>query len=314
MLKLLKTLEGHSEDRVWHAAWSPNGLFLATCGEDKSIRIWDAITFEQIATLEEGQSRTIRSCEWSPDGNMIASASFDWTVAVWESRSCNMRSWELAASLEGHESEVKSVSWSRNGNYLATCGRDKAVWIWERLKGVEFECVAILKNHAQDVKFVLWHPLVDILFSASYDDTIKVWAEDAGDWYCANTLSGHISTVWGCTFNRSGTRFISCSDDNSLVMWSTMDMDKLLLWQKECRLADVHAFTVYSVDWDLNSNYIVSAGADNAIRLYRQDESLLHELCSVSNAHSADINCVRYNENLMIFLNRLYFQMQLLTL
>lgn len=38
-LELLSTLDGH-KDRVWHLAWSPDGKNLASCGADKTIRIW----------------------------------------------------------------------------------------------------------------------------------------------------------------------------------------------------------------------------------------------------------------------------------
>jgi WD40 repeat protein len=84
-LRLISTLSGHEEDRVWHVSWSLDGKFLASCGEDKIIRIWMVQTNKAvgttsaycISTLEDGQQRTIRSCEWSKDGRMIASASFD---------------------------------------------------------------------------------------------------------------------------------------------------------------------------------------------------------------------------------------------
>ena len=74
-LKLLTTLTGHTEDRVWHVSWSPDGEYLSSCGEDKVVRIWSFDSnnnnnnhFKCIATLEEAQSRTIRCCEWSPNG------------------------------------------------------------------------------------------------------------------------------------------------------------------------------------------------------------------------------------------------------
>lgn len=143
MIEPIAILAGHVEDRVWHAAWSQNGCFLASCGEDKIIRIWtfcegNEIIVNCISTLEDAQCRTLRSCEWSPDDRMIASASFDGTVVIWETRDTSMRKWEQIASLEGHDNEVKSVSWSANGNWLATCGRDKKIWIWERLQGEVF--------------------------------------------------------------------------------------------------------------------------------------------------------------------------------
>jgi WD40 repeat protein len=61
--------------------------------------------------------------------------------------------------------------------------------------GNEFECATVLNKHTQDVKYVEFHPSGLQLMSCSYDDTIKVWQEYDDDWYEAETLNGHESTV-----------------------------------------------------------------------------------------------------------------------
>lgn len=301
MLDLLKSLEGHTEDRVWHLSWSYDGTHIASCGEDKVVRIWtaEAHKWEEakcICTLEEGtQTRTLRSCEWSPNNKKIAVASFCGIVAIWEAQTQLRTVWDQIASLEGHENEVKSITWSPDGRYLASCGRDKKIWVWEDVERSGFECLCILEGHTQDVKFLLWHPQENIFFSASYDDTIKVWIGDEdGEWYCSDTLSGHTSTVWSLSFNENTCQLISCSDDMSMICWEPTSK-QLSKWTMICRMLNVHTQPIYSIDYDIVSNIIASSGGDNAIQLsiLNADKKSFESLFKFERAHDGDVNCVR---------------------
>jgi cytosolic iron-sulfur protein assembly protein CIAO1 len=307
MLSLQTTLIGH-DARVWHAAWSPDGSKIASCGEDKIIRIWasnsgtETVSFTCISTLEEGQTRTIRSCEWSPDGTLVASASFDGSVVVWQSLDRSFRKWEKIAALEGHDSEVKCVSWSSDGNFVATCGRDKKVWVWERLLSGDFECAAMLDGHTQDVKFLKWHPTANVLFSCGYDDTIKVWLDDNDEWYCSSTWKGHTSTVWGISLDSTGGRLLSVSADQSAILWEAeSSIDPAGEWRQITALSGLHTQPIYSVDWSAENGVIVTGGGDNAIKLLQYSRStddggtsILQELYALREAHEGDINCVRW--------------------
>jgi len=256
----------------------------------------------------------------------MASASFDGTVSIWEEEDDGM--WDCTAQLEGHENEVKSVVWSMSGMLLASCGRDKSVWIWEYMMGEsggeeEFDCLAVLHGHSGDVKCIVftenngqWGDGDEVLLSASYDDSIKCWAEDGGEWYCASTLSSHSSTVWCIAPTPAGMHLISASDDCSLAIWKcyTKAQRKELkndpessgnsgLWKCVGKLPSAHRKTIYTVHCApacARHGRIVSGGGDNSINIYRESsrksDEPLYELDHRSfGAHEGDINCVQWH-------------------
>lgn len=91
----------------------------------------------------------------------------------------------------------------------------------------EFECIAVLNGSEGDVKCIQFAPSHgqwgdgdEILISGGYDDTVRIWAEDGGDWYCAMTLNNiHSDTIWSLTVAPGGGRFVSSSADGSLVIF-----------------------------------------------------------------------------------------------
>jgi WD40 repeat protein len=294
---------GHT-DRVWHLAWHPKEPILASCSSDKTICMWgkEGNKWVEKAVLENGHDRTVRRIAFSPDGKHLASASFDAKCCIWEYDE-NDKEWRLLATLDGHENEVKGVSWDASGTLLATCSRDKTVWIWEFGSDKEFECVGVLSGHTQDVKAVQWHPSKEMLMSCSYDDTIKVWLDDGEDWYCAETLRAHSSTVWDFAFDRTGLHFVSCGDDKCLVVWTYSDPpdgkkvgdDGVKLWNVLQKIENAHQRTIYSVDWSWTSNLIASAGSDDTIRIFQQNEKGDFVQVEVkTKAHRTDVNCVRW--------------------
>lgn len=122
-LKHIKRLVGH-QAAIFHIAFSPDGTLLASCGNDKSVKLWNGLDGSFICNFR-GHVAAVYHVTWSLDSRMLISGSKDSTLKLW---SVEKRS--LKGDLPGHADEIFSTDWSPDGLRVATGGKDKKVRIW----------------------------------------------------------------------------------------------------------------------------------------------------------------------------------------
>jgi hypothetical protein len=81
------SLEGHSR-LVWDLAYSPDGAFLASASNDKTIRLWDVANQRCVRTLL-GHTSYVYSISFTSNGNFLASGGHDRTIRLWSVASGN---------------------------------------------------------------------------------------------------------------------------------------------------------------------------------------------------------------------------------
>jgi len=100
-------LVGHSTF-VTSVAFSPDGKHIVSGSHDKTIRLWDAETGQQLQSPLKGHEHSVTSVAFSPDGKCIVSGSEDMTIQLWDAETGE----QLQPPLKGHKNWVTSVAFS----------------------------------------------------------------------------------------------------------------------------------------------------------------------------------------------------------
>lgn len=78
-----RTSNGQMNGPVSSVAISANGQRIVSGSEDRTVKVWNAITGEETSTFK-GHIGPVNSVTFSADGKRIVSGSDDRTVKVWD--------------------------------------------------------------------------------------------------------------------------------------------------------------------------------------------------------------------------------------
>ena len=143
--EVLAPYERHIGDVVT-AVYSPDGLWIASAGTDRTIRVWEAANRHDVAVLH-GHTGVVTDLAFTADGRRLASTSqsgrqeftCDGTVRLWEvTRNAD------ASVLRGHTSYIYPVAYSPDGQWIASGGWDNTVRLWDAATGESSRCFPIL--------------------------------------------------------------------------------------------------------------------------------------------------------------------------
>jgi WD40 repeat protein len=286
---LVASLTGHDAS-VTSVSYSPDGLFLGSGSYDRTVRIWNPKTCQQLHCLR-GHKEGILAIAWSPDGTRLASGSIDGSVCLWNAEhGCLEKRFLVQDGTKTSKTglAVLSLSFSHDGSRIAAGCADYSAKVWNVATGRD---AADSRVHEHSVRSVAFSPDDNILACGTWDGKLHLW--DTTSWCEVRRLSrlGHVSQI---AFSRDG-RWIIIAEG---FLGTTVRVCDVQTGQ-EVACLDGHKDPVNSVAFSSDGKWIASVSGD--FQGHRDYSICVWEACSwkrrgrFASAHDSIINSVGFS-------------------
>ncbi len=258
-------LPGHTGG-MWVCAITRAGNRVASCSEDRTIRLWDCETGRCIHVLR-GHEHSVIAVAFSPDGETLASVSLDQTIRLWNVQTGT----PLAQLIDSHmlhsiHNGIWSVTFSPNGRILAAGFGDGSILLWDVTSQ---QLRATLRGHTAWVRSLAFSADGAWLASGSNDHTVCLWdtseASDASltsTYPLRHTMREHGEWVMAVAFHPTQPILATAGHDHIIRVWEITDGPTCIA------KLEGHRLGVTTVAFHARGDVLVSGGQDEQLMFW----------------------------------------------
>jgi len=275
-----RTLRGHTRG-VQSVSCDPAGRRFASASNDRTVRIWDAVSGDAIAELK-GHKDFVFCVGWSPDGRRLASGGRDGKLIVW-----NAETWQKLFTLDCDD-QVGALAWSPDGKRVAAGGighlpdgSEGLVTLWDATSGRRLH---YLNGAVGQIWSLAWHPAGKLLVAGeNFKGRMQVWDADSGQ--LLRTIPAHDHFISSLAWHPDGRRLASASNDQRIRIW---DADT---WKPTLTVDAAHNGGAMAVAWSEDGQRLVSGGNDALVKIWNPDTG---RLLNTLRGHQGAIRSVQW--------------------
>ncbi|KAI8141496.1 WD40-repeat-containing domain protein [Fennellomyces sp. T-0311] len=174
---VIRTLYDHSAP-VNDLSFHPNGLVLASCAEDQSVKLFDLSKLGVKRSFRYFQdSVPVKSISFHPAGDYLLAGTDDAAVRIYDVKT--LQCFTNSKTVEMHRGPITQIRYSHTGKLFATSSADGSVRVWD---GVSGQCVRYIEGAhggtaASSVRIMQNERYV---LTAGLDSTMRLWDISSG--------------------------------------------------------------------------------------------------------------------------------------
>ncbi|XP_006627673.2 echinoderm microtubule-associated protein-like 2 isoform X1 [Lepisosteus oculatus] len=270
--ELRPIVQGHT-DELWGLDVHPNLEQFITCGQDKLVHLWDAVSHQPLWSkyIEE----PARSAGFHPSGSVVALGTMTgrWLVLDTETQDV------VCAHTDGNEI-ISIVKYSPDGAYLAVASHDNFIYLYAASEnGRKYSRVGKCTGHSSFVTHLDWSVDSQYIVTNSGDYEILFWESSSCkhvtnadavrnlDWATSTCVLGFsVFGIWPEGVDGTDINAV-CRSNSQKLLASADDFGKVHLFCNPCshprapsHVYGGHSSHVTNVAFLHDDSYLISTG------------------------------------------------------
>lgn len=176
-------IQAHREP-ITALAFSPDGKYLVSAGEDNKIKVWRLEDGSLIKTIDL-KKQTASSLAITPDRNTLIAGCSDNRIRFWRFPRCDSYRY-IKTGVEG----TTAITVLYDNETLISASTDKIIRMWSVSKR---KLLRALPEHAAEIKAIATGQLGNFLCSGDREGTVKLWRLADGECVATKELEHSIN-------------------------------------------------------------------------------------------------------------------------